>query len=304
MSRRETKKSSYKPNPKSLDGVSDLCRLTYLAEPNVEYNLKYRYERKKIYTTTTAKVLIAVNPYEYLPGADSKKTMAKYFNAPVDLEGLLQDDVNPPHTFTVANTAFNNMVHKRQNQSVIVCGESGAGKTESAKLIMRYLAYCTTVSATDPSEFKVAQQIGQQVLDANPILESFGNAKTLLNNNSSRFGKFTKMVFQEAKSGKRNARRLTGALIESYLLEKSRVVHQDKGERNYHIFYHLCRDKKMRAMLKLDDPKKYRYLAASGCTTINNDPKIDVNNFAELVGAMNTLKITQDQQTADRKSVV
>lgn len=225
---------TFRQNPKELDGVSDLCQLIYLAEPNVEHNLQFRYKQQKIYTSTTAKVLIAVNPYEKLPDSDSDKTMARYQQAPINLEGLMTAGGLEPHTFTVANQAYHNMLAKNENQSVsakstycpltrtrthaqrhthtsaythdthkpqvIVCGESGSGKTESAKLMMKFLAYTSTANTSDPKQFLEAQSIGKQVLDANPILESFGNAKTVLNNNSSRFGKFTKMLFAERGS--------------------------------------------------------------------------------------------------------
>ena len=203
--------AGYKPNPKELDGVADLCQLNYLQEPNVLHNLRYRYKQGDIYTSTTAKVLVAVNPYEKVKGIETPETMAKYHKAPINLEGLMTGDGLQPHVFTVAHAAYHNMCSKQSNQSVIVCGESGSGKTESAKLFMKFLAYTSTQTSLDSADFTEAEKVGKQVLDANPILESFGNAKTVLNDNSSRFGKFTKMLFKN--KGSQSV--LTGAQIET-----------------------------------------------------------------------------------------
>ena len=128
---------------------------------------------------------------------------------------------------------------------------------------MKFLAYTSTVTSVDPDQFMEAQKIGKQVLDANPILETFGNAKTVLNNNSSRFGKFTKMLFEE--------RQLVGAAIETYLLEKSRVTRQDAGERNYHVFYQLCAQAANHPEWELGQgkPEDFLYLSQSGCTTLD-----------------------------------
>ena len=182
---------------KASEGVADLCQLNRLGETDVLQNLKLRYARQKIYTSVTARVLIAVNPYAEIQNSQSEDTMHKYQQEKIHQEGLLGSNNLSPHTFTVANSAFHNVTSTEKNQSIIVCGESGSGKTESAKLIMRFLAYTTTSSSCQSSQFKAAQSIGKQILDANPILESFGNAQTLLNDNSSRFGKFTKMLFHK-----------------------------------------------------------------------------------------------------------
>lgn len=288
----------YQKNPKNLDGVPDLCQLHYLAEPNILHNLQCRYKKSKIYTSTTAKVLVAVNPYEKLPDIDSTSTLAKYQQAPVNLEGLLTSNSLDPHVFTVAHAAYHNMAAKKQNQSVVICGESGSGKTESAKLFMKFLAYTSTVTSEDPKEYLEAESIGKQVLDANPILESFGNAKTVLNNNSSRFGKFTKMQFAD-RNGTTKDCRLVGAEIETYLLEKSRVVRQDEGERNYHVFYYLCANAAAHPEWKLGngDCENFNYLNQSGVTTLDGDSKTDQLDFKVLVDAMDTLKFTKAEQS-------
>lgn len=280
---------SFQENPRELDGVPDLCLLNYLQEPNVLHNLKHRYKDGKIYTSTTSKVLVAVNPYETMANNDSDTTMARYQCAPVNLEGLMTGDGLEPHVFTVAHAAYHNMCSKRENQSVIVCGESGSGKTESAKLFMKFLAYTSTQKSTTTDSFFEASEIGKKILDANPILESFGNAQTVLNDNSSRFGKFTKMLFQSQDSNSN----LTGAIIETYLLEKSRVVRQDAGERNYHIFYHLLATAAKHPDLALGNgaTSDFHYVKHSA-TNMQKDQQ----NFDELVQAMSTLNFSPAEQ--------
>jgi myosin heavy subunit len=302
----DLKKEQYVPNPKSQDGIPDLCGLTNLGEGNVLHNLECRYKladpKQRCYTSMTAKVLVALNPYERMDVNYTEDVMRAYQSRPMNLEGLVGMDDLPPHVYTVANSAYLNMVARRVNQSIIVCGESGSGKTESAKYMMRYLAFTTTSTSVDPSEFKEADAIGQQVLDANPILESFGNAKTNINNNSSRFGKFTKMLFTDPKGAPASAKprkKLVGACIETYLLEKSRVVYQDKGERNYHIFYQLTHCHSQRPELKLDAPEQFNYLNKSGCTELDDlrypGKGADVEWFKELMHAFKTLLVADDQ---------
>eukprot|EP00457_Paulinella_chromatophora_P000543 gb/GEZN01000543.1/.p1 GENE.gb/GEZN01000543.1/~~gb/GEZN01000543.1/.p1 ORF type:complete len:1258 (+),score=342.68 gb/GEZN01000543.1/:130-3903(+) len=285
-------------NPKSLDGVPDLCMLTYLGELNVLHNLKHRYENKEVYTSTTAKVIVAMNPYESMPANYTEARMKAYQDQASNLEGLADKNSLPPHLFWVANSAFSNLVAMKANQSIIVCGESGSGKTESAKYMMRFLAFTTTSLSTDPSEFAEAEAIGQQVLDANPILESFGNAKTLINNNSSRFGKFTKMLFRDGKT--QGALKLVGAGIDSYLLEKSRVVYQDQGERNYHVFYQLTHCRAEHPELKLNSPEQHKYTGQSNCTTLEDLRYTDKNTVdkmwhKELEDAWTVLKIPREE---------
>jgi len=300
----QEKKEVYKPNPKSLDGVPDLCMLTYLGEENVLYNLNFRYKAGNVYTSTTSKVLVAVNPYERMDQIYTNEVMDKYQRAEINLEGVQGEKDLPPHVFTVANSAYQNLLVKKQNQSIIVCGESGSGKTESAKYQMRFLAFTTTSGAKDKTEFDAADKVGQQVLDANPILESFGNAKTLLNNNSSRFGKFTKMLFDEVKSeaGQKPRRKLVGAAIETYLLEKSRVVKQDKGERTFHIFYQLTFHHKGHEdlpALKLGGVEAFHYTNQSGVHTLDDlrfpGKAADGEWFRELMHAFKTLNIPRTE---------
>jgi len=299
------KKDSHIANPKSQDGVPDLCMLTYLGEGNVVHNLECRYKfpdpKNRCYTSMTAKVIVAVNPYERQDVNYTEDVMRAYQARPMNLEGLVGLDDLPPHVYTCANSAYLNMVAKKVNQSIIVCGESGSGKTESAKYMMRFLAFTTTSTSLDPTEFAEADAIGQQVLDANPILESFGNAKTLINNNSSRFGKFTKMLFTDGKVavGKKPRKKLIGATIETYLLEKSRVVYQDKGERNYHIYYQLTHCHNNHPYLKLGPPEQFAYVNKSGCTELDDlrypGKGADVEWNRELLHAFKTLLVPEEQ---------
>ncbi|XP_073671822.1 unconventional myosin-Va isoform X2 [Paramisgurnus dabryanus] len=203
-------------NPDILVGENDLTALSYLHEPAVLHNLKVRFTDSKLIYTYCGIVLVAINPYETLPiyGAD-------IINA---YSGQNMGDMDP-HIFAVAEESYKQMARDERNQSIIVSGESGAGKTVSAKYAMRYFA---TVSGS-ASEANVEEK----VLASNPIMESIGNAKTTRNDNSSRFGKYIEIGFDKKYH-------IIGANMRTYLLEKSRVVFQADEERNYHIFYQLC----------------------------------------------------------------
>ncbi|XP_061602373.1 unconventional myosin-Va isoform X2 [Cololabis saira] len=212
----KTKNLPYLRNPDILVGENDLTALSYLHEPAVLHNLKVRFIDSKLIYTYCGIVLVAINPYETLQiyGSD-------IINA---YSGQNMGDMDP-HIFAVAEEAYKQMARDERNQSIIVSGESGAGKTVSAKYAMRYFA---TVSGS-ASEANVEDK----VLASNPIMEAIGNAKTTRNDNSSRFGKYIEIGFD-------NRYRIIGANMRTYLLEKSRVVFQADEERNYHIFYQLC----------------------------------------------------------------
>jgi myosin-5 len=197
-------------NPDILDGVDDLMQLSYLNEPSVLYNLNYRYNQDMIYTKA-GPVLVAVNPFKEVPLYGNRY-----------IEAYRKKSNESPHVYAIADTAIREMIRDEVNQSIIISGESGAGKTETAKIAMQYLAALGGGSG-----------IEYEILKTNPILEAFGNAKTLRNDNSSRFGKLIEIHFSE--SGK-----ISGAQIQTFLLEKSRVVQCAEGERSYHIFYQLC----------------------------------------------------------------
>nr|GMD55705.1 myosin-6-like [Ipomoea batatas]GMD98810.1 myosin-6-like [Ipomoea batatas] len=200
-------------------GVDDMTKLAYLHEPGVLANLKSRYTMNEIYTYT-GNILIAVNPFKRLPSLYGKDVMEKY-------KGAVFGELSP-HPFAIADSAYRQaMVNDAISQSILVSGESGAGKTESTKSLMQYLAYMGGRAASE------GRSVEQQVLESNPVLEAFGNAKTVRNNNSSRFGKFVELQFN--KRGK-----ISGAAIRTYLLERSRVCQVSDPERNYHCFYMLC----------------------------------------------------------------
>ena len=211
-----------------LDGVNDNTQLMHLHEPSLLFNLRYRYRQDKIYTYT-GYILIAVNPYKALT-CYGEAEMKSYKGKSI---GVL-----PPHLYAMADRAYRSMKVDGNCQSIVISGESGSGKTESSKIVMTYLALCgqpPQPKGGDAEERNASAMLGQlseKVLKCNPLLEAFGNAKTVMNHNSSRFGKFTRIHFD-----RRNW--LVGADIVTYLLEKTRTVTQSSEERNYHSFYQL-----------------------------------------------------------------
>ncbi|KAJ2711976.1 Myosin type-2 heavy chain 1 [Coemansia spiralis] len=220
-------------NPPILDCTPDLTTLSYLHEPAVLYNLRRRYERKEIYTYSGV-VLVAMNPFHPV-ALYSADDMARYARAAHH---------GDPHLFAIAEDAYRGMVNNKRNQTIIVYGESGSGKTTSAKYIMRYFAQAHHADTND----KQMSTVENQILATNPVFESFGNARTTRNDNSSRFGKFLDIKFE------RQRQRIVGGRIRTFLLERSRVVYQPPTERNYHIFYQLLAGAgpALRAALHLD----------------------------------------------------
>ncbi|XP_028306726.1 unconventional myosin-Va-like isoform X2 [Gouania willdenowi] len=203
-------------NPNLLVGENDLTSLSFLHEPAVLHNLRVRFIDSKLIYTYCGIVLVAINPYESLPIYEADIIDA--------YSGQNMGDMDP-HIFAVAEEAYRQMARDGKNQSIIVSGESGAGKTVSAKYAMRYFAKVSCSSGE--------ANVEERVLASNPIMEALGNAKTTRNDNSSRFGKYIEIGF-DRKHG------IVGANMRTYLLEKSRVVFQANSERNYHIFYQLC----------------------------------------------------------------
>ncbi|CAA2978600.1 myosin-1 [Olea europaea subsp. europaea] len=253
-------------NPDILDGVDDLMQLSYLNEPSVLYNLQYRYDREMIYTKA-GPVLVAVNPFKKVPlyGNDY-------------IEAYKRKSVESPHVYAITDTAMREMIRDEVNQSIIISGESGAGKTETAKIAMQYLAALGGGSG-----------IEYEILKTNPILEAFGNAKTLRNNNSSRFGKLIEIHFSE--TGK-----LSGAEIQTFLLEKSRVVQLSEGERSYHIFYQLCAGAPpiLREKLNLKNANEFNYLRQSNCYSISGVD--DAEQFHVVMEAMDIVHVSKEDQ--------
>ncbi|EFH66494.1 hypothetical protein ARALYDRAFT_889165 [Arabidopsis lyrata subsp. lyrata] len=256
-------------------GVDDMTKLSYLHEPGVLRNLETRYELNEIYTYT-GNILIAVNPFQRLPHIYETDMMEQYKGAAL---GELS-----PHVFAIGDAAYRAMINEGKNNSILVSGESGAGKTETTKMLMRYLAFLGGRSGVE------GRTVEQQVLESNPVLEAFGNAKTLRNNNSSRFGKFVEIQFD--KNG-----RISGAAIRTYLLERSRVCQISDPERNYHCFYLLCaappEDIKK---YKLENPHKFHYLNQSSCYKL--DGVDDAKEYLETRRAMDVVGISNEEQEA------
>ncbi|GFR68421.1 myosin-Vb [Elysia marginata] len=242
-------------NPEILIGENDLTSLSYLNEPEVLYNLKVRFvEQNQIYTYCGI-VLVAINPYEYLD---------IYSNDIIQAYSGQDMGAMDPHIFAVSEEAFKQMSRFDRNQSIIVSGESGAGKTVSAKFAMRYFA---TVGGS-----QAETQVERKVLASNPIMEAIGNAKTTRNDNSSRFGKYIELRFSKQHS-------IQGAHMRTYLLEKSRVVFQASEERNYHIFYQLCASEHLPEFkdLYLGSPDDFFYTSQGAAPEIR-----DVDDAEEL----------------------
>ncbi|KAJ3672107.1 hypothetical protein LUZ60_006828 [Juncus effusus] len=255
-------------------GVDDMTKLAYLHEPGVLQNLKSRYDMNEIYTYT-GNILIAVNPFRRLPHLYDKHMMEQY-------KGATFGELSP-HPFAVADAAYRLMIHDGMSQSILVSGESGAGKTESTKMIMRYLAYM----GGKPVE-QGRTTVEQQVLQSNPVLEAFGNAKTVRNNNSSRFGKFVEIQFDQ--SG-----RISGAAIRTYLLERSRVCQISDPERNYHCFYMLCAaPPEHKDKYKLGEPQTFHYLNQSNCYKITGLD--ETKEYLETRKAMEVVGINNHEQ--------
>ncbi|KAB2057051.1 hypothetical protein ES319_A11G144600v1 [Gossypium barbadense] len=256
-------------------GVDDMTKLAYLHEPGVLQNLRSRYDMNEIYTYT-GNILIAVNPFRRLPHLYDSHMMAQY-------KGAAFGELSP-HPFAVADAAYRLMMNEGISQSILVSGESGAGKTESTKLLMRYLAYMGGRAAAE------GRTVEQQVLESNPVLEAFGNAKTVRNNNSSRFGKFVEIQFD--RSG-----RISGAAIRTYLLERSRVCQVSDPERNYHCFYMLCAAPPEDIQrFKLGNPRTFHYLNQSNCYEL--DGVDESKEYAATRRAMDVVGISSDEQDA------
>lgn len=255
-------------HPTSVEGVADMIQLGDLNEAGLLRNLQLRYKQGHIYTYIGS-VLVSVNPYEVLPIYTSKQVHHYHGRQLGEL---------PPHVFAIADSCYFNMRRNRRNQCCIISGESGAGKTESTKLMLQFL---TAVSGQH-------SWIEQQIIEANPILEAFGNAKTLRNDNSSRFGKYMEIFFN--KKGV-----IEGAHVEQYLLEKSRVCQQAPQERNYHIFYCLLLGlpADQRKVLSLGKTEDYSYLRGSGCLTCEG--RDDAAEYNRIRTALKVLTFTDKE---------
>lgn len=247
----------------------DNTEMVHVDDANILENLRRRYLQDEIYTYT-ANVLLAVNPYKSMGDLYSREKLADYRGKNL---GAL-----PPHPFAIADTAYRYLLRMRQNQALVISGESGAGKTETAKVTMHYL---TNISRTDAS---VGSQVQERIMSSNPILESFGNASTVRNQNSSRFGKYNEMFFDGVGS-------LLFAGIRTYLLESSRVVSVQDGERNFHVFYEMLAglDEAALGRLHLQKTGHYKMLHSGGAEPVvpgTVHAEREKGKFDELVKAM------------------
>jgi len=250
---------------------ADNTEMVHLDDANILNNMRRRFAKDDIYTYT-ANVLLAVNPYKSVSHLYTPEKAQEYRSK--------KGAHLPPHPYTIADTAYRHLLRERRDQALVISGESGAGKTETAKITMHYL---TQVSRTDAA---CGGRIQDKIINANPILESFGNASTVRNQNSSRFGKYNEMCFNRVGS-------LIGAGIKTYLLESSRVVSQQEGERNYHVFYEMLAglDGASLDRLMLDPSTKYRLLysgAAQPCADGSPEAQRSSQQFAELRKALST----------------
>uniref|UniRef100_A0A8C3RC87 Myosin motor domain-containing protein n=1 Tax=Cyanoderma ruficeps TaxID=181631 RepID=A0A8C3RC87_9PASS len=270
-------------NPPKFDMIEDMAMLTHLNEASVLYNLKRRYSHWMIYTYSGL-FCVTINPYKWLP----------VYTAPVvaAYKGKRRTEA-PPHIYSIADNAYNDMLRNRENQSMLITGESGAGKTVNTKRVIQYFAI---VAALGDTPGKKLGTLEDQIIEANPAMEAFGNAKTIRNDNSSRFGKFIRIHF--GPSGK-----LASADIDIYLLEKSRVIFQQPKERSYHIFYQILSGKKpeLQDMLLLSlNPYDYHF-CSQGVTTVDN-----LDDGQELMAtdhAMDILGFSNDEKYGSYKIV-
>ncbi|XP_024080487.1 myosin heavy chain, muscle isoform X32 [Cimex lectularius] len=265
-------------NPPKYEKCEDMSNLTYLNDASVLYNLKQRYYHKLIYTYSGL-FCVAINPYKRFPVYTLR--CAKLYR------GKRRNEV-PPHIFAISDGAYVNMLTNKENQSMLITGESGAGKTENTKKVIAYFA---TVGASGKKD-EAAEKKGtleDQVVQTNPVLEAFGNAKTVRNDNSSRFGKFIRIHF--GPSGK-----LAGADIETYLLEKARVISQQTLERSYHIFYQIMSGavKGLKEMCLLsDDIYEYNYVSQGKISIAGVD---DAEEMTLTDQAFDVLGFTQEEK--------
>ncbi|XP_051940017.1 myosin-9-like isoform X2 [Hippocampus zosterae] len=270
-----------KMNPPKFNKVEDMAELTCLNEASVLHNLKERYYSGLIYTYSGL-FCVVVNPYKFLP-IYSEEIINMY-------KGKKRHEM-PPHIYAITDTAYRSMMQDREDQSILCTGESGAGKTENTKKVIQYLAFVASSFKSKKDQGSTALSHGElekQLLQANPILEAFGNAKTVKNDNSSRFGKFIRINFDVNGY-------IVGANIETDLLEKSRAIRQAKEERSFHIFYYMLSGAgdKLRSELCLEDYSKYRFLS-NGNVTIPGQQDKDM--FSETMEAFQIMSIPEEER--------
>ncbi|KAL2866333.1 type V myosin [Aspergillus lucknowensis] len=271
-------------NPAMLEASEDLTNLSHLNEPAVLQAIKLRYAQKEIYTYSGI-VLIATNPFA--------RVDSLYVPQMVQVYAGKHRASQAPHLFAIAEEAFGDMLRDGKNQTIVVSGESGAGKTVSAKYIMRYFA--TRESSDHPGKYTTNRadaisETEEQILATNPVMEAFGNAKTTRNDNSSRFGKYIEIMFDDKTN-------IVGAQIRTYLLERSRLVFQPLKERNYHIFYQLVAGAtdSEKQELGLASIEEFDYLNQGGTPTI--DGVDDKAEFIATKKSLGTIGVSEETQS-------
>ncbi|KAK1795182.1 hypothetical protein P4O66_010359, partial [Electrophorus voltai] len=294
-------------NPPRFSKVEDMADLTCLNEASVLHNLRERYYSGLIYTYSGL-FCVVINPYKNLP---------IYTESIVEMYRGKKRHEMPPHIYAISEAAYRSMLQDREDQSILCTGESGAGKTENTKKVIQYLAHVAsshksgTLGRSKDSSLqmdgtrslgrgsnavnRVSGELERQLLQANPILEAFGNAKTVKNDNSSRFGKFIRINFDVAGY-------IVGANIETYLLEKSRAIRQAKDERTFHIFYQLLSGASdtMRTELLLASADQYRFLCGGSVPVPGQS---DSENFSQTMDSMSIMGFTQDECTSMLKVI-
>ncbi|XP_063208267.1 myosin-3-like isoform X3 [Chroicocephalus ridibundus] len=270
----------YAMNPPKFDRIEDVAMLTHLHEPAVLYNLKDRYSSWMIYTYSGL-FCVTVNPYKWLPVYNPEVVLA--------YRGKKRQEA-PPHIFSISDNAYQSMLTDRENQSILITsGESGAGKTVNTKRVIQYFATIAASGEVARKESWMKGTLEDQIISANPLLEAFGNAKTVRNDNSSRFGKFIRIHF--GTSGK-----LASGDIETYLLEKSRVTFQLKAERSYHIFYQILSNKKpelLEMLLITTNPYNYPFISQGEISVASID---DQEELVATDAAIDVLGFSPDER--------
>ncbi|XP_014912400.1 myosin heavy chain, fast skeletal muscle-like [Poecilia latipinna] len=269
-------------NPPKFDKIEDMAMMTHLSEPSVLYNLKERYAAWMIYTYSGL-FCVTVNPYKWLPVYDAMVVAA--YRGKKRIEA-------PPHIFSISDNAYQFMLQDRENQSILITGESGAGKTVNTKRVIQYFATIAVAGGkkSEPIPGKMQGSLEDQIIAANPLLEAYGNAKTVRNDNSSRFGKFIRIHF--GTTGK-----LASADIETYLLEKSRVTFQLCAERSYHIFYQLATGHKpelIEGLLITTNPYDFPMISQGEITVKSIN---DVEEFIATDTAIDILGFTAEEKS-------
>uniref|UniRef100_A0A673HYG7 Myosin-10-like n=1 Tax=Sinocyclocheilus rhinocerous TaxID=307959 RepID=A0A673HYG7_9TELE len=276
-------------NPPRFSKVEDMADLTCLNEASVLHNLRERSYSGLIYTYSGL-FCVVINPYKNLP---------IYTESIIEMYRGKKRHEMPPHIYAISEAAYRSMLQDREDQSILCTGESGAGKTENTKKVIQYLAHVASSHKSGtlgrPKDSALQGELERQLLQANPILEAFGNAKTVKNDNSSRFGKFIRINFDVAGY-------IVGANIETYLLEKSRAIRQAKDERTFHIFYQLLSgaSEAMRKELLLGSADQYRFLCGGSLPVSGQS---DSENFTQTMDSVTIMGFTQEESTSMLKVI-